>query len=283
VFPSLDPLEDDNRYAWVQGNVINRVDPSGMIDETPGLWDKCFQQEPNCSCLKDTHLRALCESGQSEQSPCSIEGQSPSQTPAPTANPNCVLQSQFLNKNSYRSIATQLFNCVRATHLYGTVKNEFDVNLSLSGNQYTVQATANVPLQALGLWIKIFAEQYHYAKENDIGLILDVSKGRTVTKKEVNDSYQSSELLGMAFGIGQGNQIIYQMISPILLGNTLIIGQFGCDKSPDVGACLALKFAQSVEDTYPGDQGNLTPSVYSLAPFDPQKVFGKLNSNIQVA
>ncbi|MBE2192666.1 MAG: RHS repeat-associated core domain-containing protein [Anaerolinea sp.] len=34
VFPSLDPVEEGNRYGYVGGNVVNRVDPSGMFD-----WD----------------------------------------------------------------------------------------------------------------------------------------------------------------------------------------------------------------------------------------------------
>jgi RHS repeat-associated protein len=33
VFTALDPVEDGNRYAWVAGNVANRVDPSGMIGD----------------------------------------------------------------------------------------------------------------------------------------------------------------------------------------------------------------------------------------------------------
>ncbi|MBE2193939.1 MAG: RHS repeat-associated core domain-containing protein [Anaerolinea sp.] len=31
VFPSLDPVEEGNRYGYVGGNVANRVDPSGML------------------------------------------------------------------------------------------------------------------------------------------------------------------------------------------------------------------------------------------------------------
>ncbi|CAG1006605.1 hypothetical protein ANRL4_03645 [Anaerolineae bacterium] len=30
AFPSLDPVEEGNRYGYVGGNVVNRVDPSGM-------------------------------------------------------------------------------------------------------------------------------------------------------------------------------------------------------------------------------------------------------------
>ena len=46
LFKALDLLEDGNRYIWVQGDVISRVDPSGMIDETPGIWDTCQQTNP---------------------------------------------------------------------------------------------------------------------------------------------------------------------------------------------------------------------------------------------
>lgn len=48
VFTSLDPLEGViqrpmslNRYSWVEGNVPNAVDPSGMIYELPSMWDSC--------------------------------------------------------------------------------------------------------------------------------------------------------------------------------------------------------------------------------------------------
>jgi RHS repeat-associated protein len=47
-FFSLDPLEGMmeqpmslNRYVYVQGNVANAVDPSGMIFERPEAWDSC--------------------------------------------------------------------------------------------------------------------------------------------------------------------------------------------------------------------------------------------------
>ncbi len=60
VFPSLDPVEGMlqqamslNRYAYVAGNVVNMVDPSGMFGENPGWWDRC-QQEQSCSqCIED--------------------------------------------------------------------------------------------------------------------------------------------------------------------------------------------------------------------------------------
>lgn len=48
VFPSLDPVEGViqqamslNRYGYVWGNPTNFVDPSGMISETPEIWDSC--------------------------------------------------------------------------------------------------------------------------------------------------------------------------------------------------------------------------------------------------
>jgi len=44
VFPSLDPVEEGNRYGYVGGNVVNRVDPSGMVGESPERWDSCISQ-----------------------------------------------------------------------------------------------------------------------------------------------------------------------------------------------------------------------------------------------
>jgi RHS repeat-associated protein len=82
VFPSLDPLEGNvrqimslnrygyvtqnpindavgepmslNRYSYVAGNPTNLVDPSGMIAETPGRWNSCWQQtsDPCSDCMQ---------------------------------------------------------------------------------------------------------------------------------------------------------------------------------------------------------------------------------------
>jgi len=48
VFTGLDPFEGQsctpmslNGYSYVAGNVVNAVDPSGMIYETPYMWDSC--------------------------------------------------------------------------------------------------------------------------------------------------------------------------------------------------------------------------------------------------
>jgi RHS repeat-associated protein len=55
VFTALDPVEGSaqrarslNRYGYVAGNPANLTDPSGMIAETPGMWDSCARQENNC-------------------------------------------------------------------------------------------------------------------------------------------------------------------------------------------------------------------------------------------
>jgi RHS repeat-associated protein len=41
IFVSEDPLETPNRYAYVGGNPVNRVDPSGMVYERPEWWGGC--------------------------------------------------------------------------------------------------------------------------------------------------------------------------------------------------------------------------------------------------
>ena len=49
VFTAMDPVENLNQYQYVGGNVINLVDPSGMIGELLGMWDPCWrQQEKEC-------------------------------------------------------------------------------------------------------------------------------------------------------------------------------------------------------------------------------------------
>lgn len=37
-----------NRYSYAAGNPTNFVDPSGMIAEKPGKWDKCAYEEACC-------------------------------------------------------------------------------------------------------------------------------------------------------------------------------------------------------------------------------------------
>ena len=52
VFPSLDPVEEGNRYGYVGGDVVNRVDPSGMVGERPEMW-MCLQPEDPCAFCYD--------------------------------------------------------------------------------------------------------------------------------------------------------------------------------------------------------------------------------------
>jgi RHS repeat-associated protein len=48
VFPSLDPVENLNRYQYVSGNPVNLVDPSGMAMENPARWDSCQLMNAGC-------------------------------------------------------------------------------------------------------------------------------------------------------------------------------------------------------------------------------------------
>jgi hypothetical protein len=50
VWASLDPVEDDNRYAYVGGNPVTRIDPSGMIFENPYQYDSCKPQQTSGHC-----------------------------------------------------------------------------------------------------------------------------------------------------------------------------------------------------------------------------------------
>jgi RHS repeat-associated protein len=80
VFPSLDPVEGVlqqatslNRYGYVAGNVVNLVDPSGMIGESPSRWDSCRTGNNNndIDCLCYDHQESLfirCRRG--DISPC---------------------------------------------------------------------------------------------------------------------------------------------------------------------------------------------------------------------
>ena len=64
AFPSLDPYEGSamrpmslNGYAWVEGNAVNRTDPSGMWGEKPEDWDSCSrrsrQDTDSCACYNE--------------------------------------------------------------------------------------------------------------------------------------------------------------------------------------------------------------------------------------
>lgn len=48
IFPSLDPAENGNRYQYVNANPINRIDPGGMLSETPQEGDNCYQNDEFC-------------------------------------------------------------------------------------------------------------------------------------------------------------------------------------------------------------------------------------------
>jgi RHS repeat-associated protein len=50
VWASLDPVEDSNRYAYVGGNPVTRIDPSGMIFENPYQYDSCKPQQTSGNC-----------------------------------------------------------------------------------------------------------------------------------------------------------------------------------------------------------------------------------------
>jgi RHS repeat-associated protein len=68
TFPQLDSYEGMisdplslNRYSYVNGNPVNRVDPTGMIAEDPRIWDTCVaDQNSNCEaeCRREAHLFA---------------------------------------------------------------------------------------------------------------------------------------------------------------------------------------------------------------------------------
>ena len=80
VFTGLDPWEGTfdramslNGYSWVEGNVPNRTDPSGMIYETPYMWGGCYsgqsQNEIDASCNIHQRSEAECNCRQQCSSP----------------------------------------------------------------------------------------------------------------------------------------------------------------------------------------------------------------------
>ena len=61
-------MEEGNRYEYVGGDVVNRVDPSGMIGERPEQWDGCGgppqQTQDDCGCsmlFPDYFSRRTCQ------------------------------------------------------------------------------------------------------------------------------------------------------------------------------------------------------------------------------
>lgn len=66
VFPSLDPYEGDvnnpmslNRYAYVQGNPVNLVDPSGMTHERPSQFAGCASSDNQYNTLSECLLACI--------------------------------------------------------------------------------------------------------------------------------------------------------------------------------------------------------------------------------
>ncbi len=69
AFPSLAPYEGSaarpmslNGYAWVEGNAVNRTDPSGMIyiSPNPSLWDRCANySQATLSACRSTRVREI--------------------------------------------------------------------------------------------------------------------------------------------------------------------------------------------------------------------------------
>ncbi len=57
VFPSLDPVEEGNRYGYVGGNVVNRVDPSGMFPDLGDVEKGDAGFSCNCGWLDWKHIR----------------------------------------------------------------------------------------------------------------------------------------------------------------------------------------------------------------------------------
>jgi RHS repeat-associated protein len=111
VFPTLDPMEDGNRYAWVGGNVVNRVDPSGMIGERPEKWDRCQGlQSQDCSCFHSDYLRELCQQGLLGTAPCSSNTKSSCNLRATSLDPKTLAArvSEFICKSS----ESEVNNCI---------------------------------------------------------------------------------------------------------------------------------------------------------------------------
>lgn len=94
-----------NRYAYVNGNPVNLTDPSGMIAETPGLWDNCFQNTRECSCYDNTNRNIpipygsgttnitaweACQSGFIAYPGCSSPSPIPTALPTNTPRPTTV-------------------------------------------------------------------------------------------------------------------------------------------------------------------------------------------------
>ncbi|CAG1000096.1 hypothetical protein ANRL4_03070 [Anaerolineae bacterium] len=83
VFPSLDPVEEGNRYGYVGGDVVNRVDPSGMIYENDQ--SGCNTNPPSRPSLSQTY--SSCTVGSTMPTPPSYLGNSGSSTPWKSSRP----------------------------------------------------------------------------------------------------------------------------------------------------------------------------------------------------
>ncbi|MBN1200365.1 MAG: RHS repeat-associated core domain-containing protein [Anaerolineae bacterium] len=129
VFTALDPVEGSaqqvmslNRYGYVAGNVVNAVDPSGMIGEHPGAWDSCAQIDEQCELN------------------CSYQAQIHAQWGIPFSYNFCVercRESSALEKRRrlLRSYIDNLYGCL-STQFPGNYTAVLGMECNLSESEY---------------------------------------------------------------------------------------------------------------------------------------------------
>jgi RHS repeat-associated protein len=155
VFTGLDQVEGDigqimslNRYGYVAGNVVNSVDPSGMIMEHPGAWDPCAQMGNDCSCY-DPFKTVLIPHNESYVIMTEVEAcqnnvvgfpectPTPSATPPPTNTPRPTPAPFYARYSVFGSVAAMPIE--GDTEWYGP--NHPAIDLVPAGNQNNAQGT----------------------------------------------------------------------------------------------------------------------------------------------
>jgi hypothetical protein len=167
MYDAVGELMGLNRYSYVAGNPTNFVDPSGMIAETPAMWDNCFQNQNarNCSCYDNTNrnvpvaygggtttitAREACQSGFIAYPECPpLATPIPTNTPRPTVTPQASnwtvpMQEACFSDIDYTTRAACTNQCIPSQDINRRIPSEYPVLAPANGEVMIVDHGSGV-------------------------------------------------------------------------------------------------------------------------------------------